>query len=434
MKNKLLLLLISVSISSVVALVLLRTFAPGLFGIAQDSTFVQSSKKVPPFFANIFRDEDYLEGGLLVSDPVTAVRGAPLYPKTGVLGPHDILGFRNFSVPDVVDVITIGDSLTYGNNALISENWPKQLQQQLQGQSLSEYSLAIGGWAATQYVEAAKLALKLQPRVIVLAFYDGNDAIESFREAYRAETFAFLRPKNSLTFADMPTWKFPPPVEEQWKAVITQDPAKSQEMIFTPQLRLIANDREIPAVLAGWEIMKNAAYEIKSLAQNSGTQVVVTLLPTKELVYSRLVEKVGTAATPAYQKLILHEQLNREAFKKSIEADFVYVEVLDAMQAAVESSSALFPNSSDGHPLAEGYGIIAKELAKKLRGLLPPPLRGCLVQEVREGSFHYYSAESGVLSRLAPESFAQSQGCTLERSRKVTARDLAGFSSFQILR
>ncbi|MCH7807606.1 MAG: hypothetical protein IIB60_00150, partial [Planctomycetes bacterium] len=46
--------------------------------------------------------------GIMLLDPVTGYRGNPNFPG------HDRLGFNNDSVPQQVDLVAIGDSLTYG--------------------------------------------------------------------------------------------------------------------------------------------------------------------------------------------------------------------------------------------------------------------------------------------------------------------------------
>jgi len=41
---------------------------------------------------------------------------------------HDKWGFRNRVFPDLVDIVAIGDSMTYGNCALSSYSWPALLE------------------------------------------------------------------------------------------------------------------------------------------------------------------------------------------------------------------------------------------------------------------------------------------------------------------
>ena len=53
------------------------------------------------------------------------VFGIKIKPKSAG---HDELGFRNKEVPKKVDVVTIGDSMTYGYSASFYNSWPLQFE------------------------------------------------------------------------------------------------------------------------------------------------------------------------------------------------------------------------------------------------------------------------------------------------------------------
>lgn len=114
--------LASAVITVIVAIALVRWLAPGLLGYAPDQLLVRSSEEVPPFFQNIFREEDYSTAEFTLNDPYLVIRSKPSYPDLLTMGPNDILGFRNRSVPNKAAIVTIGDSQTYGNNARLEEN------------------------------------------------------------------------------------------------------------------------------------------------------------------------------------------------------------------------------------------------------------------------------------------------------------------------
>ena len=74
-------------------------------------------------------------------------------PKLGIrlaadTGGHDGKGFRNDTVPGRVDIVAIGDSQTWGANAIRSEAWPQTLAR-LSG--LSVYNMALGGYGREHY-------------------------------------------------------------------------------------------------------------------------------------------------------------------------------------------------------------------------------------------------------------------------------------------
>jgi len=137
-----------------IGLVLIRWYAPHLLGVPIDLQKVAVSKELSPFFDGVFRAADYQSTDFLIQDPYV-VRAKPLFPAVVGAGPHDILGLRNLGVPNVVDIITIGDSQTYGNNAAMGKNWPSMLRLGVGGEegNYSLYNIAIGAWGAVEYLE-----------------------------------------------------------------------------------------------------------------------------------------------------------------------------------------------------------------------------------------------------------------------------------------
>ncbi len=80
------------------------------------------------------------------------------------------------------DIVTIGDSQTFGNNASLENNWPSRLRSELADKRPVLYSMAAGGWGAVRYLDIFMNATVLQPRVVV-AFSTGNDPLDSFQVA-----------------------------------------------------------------------------------------------------------------------------------------------------------------------------------------------------------------------------------------------------------
>ncbi len=114
----------------------------------------------------------------LMSDAHVGHRGNPAYPL------HDRQGYRNPVVPAAVDVVVIGDSQTYGPGVSSDEVWPIVLERSL---DLSTYNMGIPGWGPLEYVSVMDEALALQPDVVVIGLYLGNDLFDSFRTVYTYE-------------------------------------------------------------------------------------------------------------------------------------------------------------------------------------------------------------------------------------------------------
>jgi lysophospholipase L1-like esterase len=94
---------------------------------------------------------------------------------------HDAEGYRNASVPREAFVVAMGDSQTYGTGVTRSENWPHRLQEQT---GATVYSISFGGWGPTQSLLLLDRALAFKPRLVVEAFYAGNDLFDCFETVY----------------------------------------------------------------------------------------------------------------------------------------------------------------------------------------------------------------------------------------------------------
>ena len=432
MRKEWLLTLVSTVVTVVIALWLVRRLAPGLLGMPVDLQMVQTSREVPPFFEGVFRAEDHEQGEFLLNDPSIIVRGRPLYPDAVTEGPHDALGFRNRAVPAVVDVVVIGDSQTYGNNAPLELNWPGRLRSAMaERRPVSLYNMSVGAWGAVNYRRILESALMLSPRAIVIAFYAGNDSLSDFRNVYSVEQWAYLRPDSSLEPTDAPAVRFPVPEEEQWPVRLD-----GLETIFTPRYRLYANDREDPAVRAGYAIMRTLASEIHQRAREFSVTPVFTIIPTKELVYAERIEASGLDVPEAYRRLVADETRNLEELAAHLRAldGAYYADALGALRARASAAGALYPTNSDGHPLPAGYAVIGEAVAGVLEGLFEPLPTGLV-------GVSFDGASNASLQVLTPAGryvfpsvrMALANGWTVEAAPVVLTRDVAGVPYLELV-
>lgn len=424
-KNSLLIAIIALA-TLFTSLSIIRWYAPQLLGIPVDLQLVRTSKAVVPFFDGVFRDEDYAEGGpFIISDPYVH-RARPLYEDKETMGPHDILGFRNRQIPDVVDVITIGDSQTYGNNAPIEQSWPGQVQAALACKSPIVYNMSVGGWGAVEYLEIFRKALLFKPRVIIVAFYSGNDPMDSFLKVYGDDRWDFLRPDTTLAKSDAPPNPgFPPPGNELWRVDFTD----SIGFLFAPTLRLVSNHPDYPSVSAGYEIMLQVSGLMQRIASSEEVKLVFTIIPTTELVYARRVAKEKLQPPQSYQKLVETEsRLIRKAgnhLSRLEGAD--YVDVLEPLQKAALLDIPLYPENN-GHPLAAGYKVIAQTIAPTVNAYIKEIPRGFVaVPEASRGedSFSVYLVTDQVQRLSDPAQLMQANGWFRDELKIVAARDLA---------
>jgi len=422
MKKEFLLLAASVVATLVLAIVVLRLFAPGLLGMPVDMQLVQVSEKLPPFFEGVFRLQDYTSSEFILKDPRTSVRAKPQYPELGSIGPHDILGFRNRTVPSSVDIVVIGDSQTYGNNVLLENNWPNQMMQAIDRQDINLYSMAVGGWGAVQYLDMFNNALAFRPRVVIVAFYSGNDALESFTVAYGIDHWAPLRPDPDLDVSDIPKGKFPAPESEWWPVQF----GDGITTIFTPKLRYRAN-QDHPGVSAGYKIMATVGELIARQAHQHSIKVFFTIIPTKELVYLKKIRNSDIEITPEYHDLIEAEQKNIAQLRQALEAieSAQYIDVIQVLQSAALELTVIYPENTNGHPIESGYAIIGSEIAKAVSPELLRPVEGLVLVKLNEEVSLLALVKDNKLWVFANPNLARAHGLDPTTARVISERDVA---------
>jgi lysophospholipase L1-like esterase len=411
-----------VAITLVVAISLIRWFAPQLLGIPVDLQAVRVGKEIPPFFENVFRKEDVESKEFLLKDPYTNVRARPMFIYLTGLGPHDLLGFRNRNIPNIADVIAIGDSQTYGNRTVLAENWPSQLERMLKDKRPVVYSMATGGWCAVQYLNMFTNATFFHPRVIVIAFYSGNDPDESVTLAYSVDHWAPLRPDPNLDLSDKPRFPgFPVPPSEEWpvhfKGGLTT--------IFTPSLRLVSNDNSHATVRAGYQIMEKVAQLMAKSANEAHIHLVLTVIPTKELVYAERVRREGINANADYMKLVELERANIDHLARSFKQlqNVEYVDLVEALQKAASTNQLLYPQGTDGHPMKAGNRVIAASLASAVEKYMVQPPLGLVGIKLRSGEPLSFLVTKNGLWQFATNELAEKNGW--KSGQVVEARDLA---------
>jgi len=407
----------------IVTLVLLRWFAPGLIGAPVDMQIARIEEKLPPYFEVVFPSARTDTSSFLLPDPRTRVRSRPLLFEEAVAGPHDLLGFRNSSVPRIAEVVVIGDSQTYGNNSVLTNNWPSRMARELNLAVKDVYSMAVGGWGAAQYLYMVDKAYVFHPRVLVVAFYSGNDPLDSFHMAYGLEEWAFLRPNSSIEADDAPRVSFPAPKDQWWKVEF----ADGVSTVFTPTLRKASNSGH-PVVQAGWDVMINAGLLINRQARAAGTQAIFTVIPTKESVYAAKVTAEGLNSPEDYRQLVKSEAAYIRRMQQVISAEegAVFVDLLPELQAAAMDNTALYPEDINGHPVAAGYAVIGDAVAEAVSGFLSPAPEGFLLIHGGEDKYTPVLARSGGLWFFSTNEVIAGNGWRDVEPTLVQPRDVAG--------
>ncbi len=110
-----------------------------------------------------------------IPDDRLGYRPNPKYPG------HDTKGFRNQKHLIKADIVALGDSQTYGTGVDSEEAWPRQLEFLTAN---VVYNMAYGGYGPVHSLILWDEAIALEPKIIIEAFYAGNDLYDSFRIVY----------------------------------------------------------------------------------------------------------------------------------------------------------------------------------------------------------------------------------------------------------
>jgi hypothetical protein len=339
-------------------------------------------------------------------------RPNPAYPG------HDSKGFRNPKVPAKADVVALGDSHTYGTGVESEQAWPRQLEPMI---AQTVYSMAYGGYGPVHSLILWDEAIALEPKIIIEAFYAGNDLYDAFSIVYhhgqlvelkssdsnlqqsvreaeelepiaervsrmyrmgatnklasstrmflsrRSKIYGLLR-KTRYEFARILTVSQDP--WERAKAFAEAHSAYSQifnsgqfRTVFTSEYRFSALNLKDPRISEGHKIALRAIQRMTERAAHGNIRFIVVLIPTKELVFQEL----WSDPSPTYRNLTENEVVFWKITKDSLERNSIeYVDALPALREQLAFGVQPYQVSHDGHPNEHGHAAIANLIATYL--------------------------------------------------------------------
>ena len=331
---------------------------------------------------------------------------------------HDSLGYRNKYVPERADIVTLGDSQTYGESSPAKYSWPSILGS-LTGKEA--YNMGVSGYGPAEYFYLlGNGALEFKPDVVVVGFYLGNDLADTYTAVYTVERWRHLRKPASgrsqedgeETKADGAPEAEETPLEKKpfeyelkrrvygaagWFAensvlyrVVTAsylgDRMREKMMLdrgekittldareygihtgFTPVRRLEALDLDRENIREGLALALGFFDNMNKLAEENGVRFLVVILPTKESVFGELIE-----GNPALQysgeidRLLLNErQVSAEAESYFDEHGIPYLNLLGPLREAALREQ-IYPNNYSGHFNRNGNRVIAESIRRRL--------------------------------------------------------------------
>lgn len=330
----------------------------------------------------------------LMPDPVL---GHVRRPNRGGM---DAWGFRNERVPDRADIVCIGDSQTYGANVRAMDAWPRALARHT---GLEVYSLSEGGYGPLQHLALTERALELSPRVVVVAFYQGNDLVDAHRVAglehwkgMRDPTLAYSVPGDvpgydlrSLNLAMglvdglIARSRLVGCLVQHLKLQLKVNPALAGlfqdadpperfddarvPTFFNPDYRLQTIDLRQPDVRDGLRITGLCLESMQALCRERGAELVLLFLPNKEAAYGRWLAQRGEALSERMRALGAAERETAdEILALGRKLGLRVIDTTPALIAALDEGIACWPPNSDDHFSPLGYERIAALLLREL--------------------------------------------------------------------
>jgi hypothetical protein len=336
---------------------------------------------------------------------------------------HDSKGFRNPEVPAKVDVVVLGDSQTYGTGVKPEEAWPRQLEPMI---AETVYSMAYGGYGPVHSLILWDEAIAFEPKIIIEAFYAGNDLFDAFNIVYNRGQIDELKSSDLQLQKSVHEAEKSEPIAEyvsrMFKMGATNNPATraafspraflsqrsklygllrrtryeltrnftgSQDpwirakafaeahsaytqvfnngqfrTVFTSELRLSALNLKDPRIAEGLKISLRAIHRMNESAADRDIRFIVVLIPTKESVFQVL----WSNASPAYRILTENEAVFWKITKDSFERNRIeYVDTLPALREQFTTGVQPYKVSYDGHPNEHGHRAISKLISTYLK-------------------------------------------------------------------
>jgi len=208
------------------------------------------------------------------------------------------LGFRGTSpVPSQVDLVTLGDSFTYGISA--ANPWPELVAQRLEWQVLN---LGINGSSPPALIAPlVEYGLPRHPRVVVYAYFEGND----FYPCDQPARSQGARWSDKLIIPDLlktldikvSRWFLPPPIT----SAINYDVVTPSELVINEQsikltfapayVATLTIDRPSLEISENWRIVSQSLLQMRDFVEAENSTFLLVYIPERTRVYWPLIRE-----------------------------------------------------------------------------------------------------------------------------------------------
>jgi hypothetical protein len=136
---------------------------------------------------------------------------------------------------------------------------------------------------------------------------------------------------------------------------------------FTPTYRLRTLDLDSPAVREGLRLSLVHFELMARLCDTAGVAFFIALIPTKERVYQYLIEADPELRQHAALRELLAQEgeVDQRVRRFLQERGISYIDLLAPLRDAA-IHKPIYPPDDDGHFIAAGHSVIAREVAKAI--------------------------------------------------------------------
>jgi lysophospholipase L1-like esterase len=304
----------------------------------------------------------------------------------------DGYGFRNaWPWPETAEIVTVGDSLTFGYGVEDDRAWPALIARNLSPNRL--INLGLNGAGPHQYLRLYEtFGMRLRPKTLLVGFFVRND----FWDADMFDRWLklgaqgnylvwrdFGRPRSTNLNLNQPIddlvvsilWRchllasnsrlynFLNYVGKSLKKYLQGYGVSDLKRFEAPdgtQLQLDLVDFTKQAGIGqpghhGFDLSVEALQQLDSIARANGTSILVVLQPSKEEVYLPLMGETALDKDPG-----------RPFRGKLRQLGISYIDLLPEFRSRAAKGEVLF-FEVDGHPNARGYALIAELVLAHLK-------------------------------------------------------------------
>ena len=278
---------------------------------------------------------------------------------------------------DQLRIVALGDSFTFGDGVEERDAWPRALERALAAGASRRVEVINAGvpgrWVDEYYLELKRRSLPLQPDVVVVGFFLGNDIVGPDAETHvwtevdaRGRPLRIDRPNERIEsgFRVMrvpkPRWRIPL-VRNSHVAQLVYDGGKAIVQRWrpsTPDEDALFVAEYTPETAAVVQRVENLFVAMAEACREHGVRLLVAMIPTREQVRPELA--AGTAARG-------FEQPNRRFAAFFAAAGIAFVDLLPVLRDAASGGPLYY--RFDGHWTPRGHAVAAQAIAARLADL-----------------------------------------------------------------